>query len=72
MTNEPRIMVVGNDDAQGVALGIAAECHRQNAMRKIYTDCKEQAELSAKLFEEITGDKPHKRKLDEHIPEYAK
>jgi enoyl-[acyl-carrier-protein] reductase (NADH) len=70
--SDHRIMVVGSNDAQGVALGIAAECHRQNAMLKIYTDCKEQAAHSAKLYEAITGDKPHKRKLDEHIPEYAK
>lgn len=65
-------MLAGYDDARGVALGIAAECHRQNALMKPYTEWKEQAAISAKLYEEITGEKPKKRKLDETIPEYSK
>ena len=67
-----RIMLVGEANASGVALGIAAECHRQNALLKNYTELKEQALISAKLYEEITGEKPKKRKLDETIPEYSK
>lgn len=68
-----RIMLVGDDDTPAaVALGIAVECHRQNALAlKGDAKRKDQADSAARAYEAITGQKPHKRKLSQSVPEYG-
>lgn len=64
---EHRIMVVGDEGPAGVGLGIAAECHRQNALIMRGGE----REAAVKAYRAITGEEPHKRVMS-FVPEHAK
>lgn len=67
MVEVAKIMVVGEDGPAGVALGIAAECHRQNAVMMKG----EERTAAVKAYQAITGEEPGKRVVSQQ-PEYGK
>lgn len=66
--SEAKIMRVG-EGASGVPLGIAAECHRQNALAlSLDFEGKQRARAA---YVALTGMEPARRDLNAYIPEYA-